>query len=148
MSHHLVKKRKPGRPKGFAIALPKEDLIRAYEEGSSIRKLAKEFGVAYATVRTRLLGWGVKMRPMGWSSSAREKVLEDNPGDVRLHILQLEEAIYAKREVVTKREAELKQAQEKEPKEASAAVTKLKQADVELRDFEEELATLKGVGAR
>ncbi len=64
---------------------------------------------------------------------------------VRLRILQLEEAIADKQELVDKREAELKQAQEEEPKEASGVVTKLKQADADLRTFEIELATLKGV---
>ncbi len=70
-------RRKQGRPR---IALPKEAVIRAYEAGASIRGLAKEFGVAYATVRSRLLGWGVKLRPACWPPEAWRGRIRDSPG--------------------------------------------------------------------
>ncbi len=66
----LVEKRKQGRPKLNFSTEVKESMLRGYNEGTSLRDLAKEFGVAYATVRTRLLGWGVKLRPARWPPEA------------------------------------------------------------------------------
>ncbi len=137
--------RKPGRP---TIILPREAIISAYEDGATIRELAEEFGVAFQTLRNRLHEWEVQLRRNGPIPGRERHRYARFVEDLRQQILQLEEAVADKQVEVGKREAELKQAQEKEPKEASAAVTKLKQADVELRDFESKLATLKGVGAR
>ncbi len=64
---------------------------------------------------------------------------------VRRRIIRLEEGIADKHELVDKWEAELKRAQEEEPKEAAAVVVKLKKAVSELRDFEMELTKLREV---
>ncbi len=133
------------------MELPKEDIIRAYEREGSIRKVASEFGVTYQTVRVRLLKWGIKLRPMGRNSLAREEVPEDNPGNVegvRLRILQLEEDVFDKHESIAKVEAELKEVQEEAPQEAATIVAGLKKADVELHDLEEELTKLRKDGMR
>lgn len=39
--------------------------VELYEVGSSIREIAKRFGVSYGTVRRMLLNAGVTLRPRG-----------------------------------------------------------------------------------
>ncbi len=173
-------KKRLGRPKGPGIELPKESIIRAYNQGMPVWELAREYRVAYGTMWNRLHRWGVKVRracpipkkdrhlyaglaetgnrgetnPGKDSAESNSGVSESPPARHlaeesidfrRQQILELEEAVADKQVEVGKREAELKKTQEEEPKEASEVVTKLKQADVELRDFEAKLATLKGV---
>lgn len=56
-----------GRPSANAAALDTSILRRRYEDGESIADLGRRFGVSPATVRSRLLGAGVELRPRpGW----------------------------------------------------------------------------------
>lgn len=138
-----MEKRKPGRPKGFAIALPKADMVRAYEGGVSIRELAKEFGVSYHTVRTRLLGWGVKLRPIGNPTSPRVGNRgESNPGEVGA-----ESNPGVSESPPSSIDARHRQILELETK-IVAGDLNLKRAYERKKAYEKELATLKGLPAR
>ncbi len=138
------------RPKhpGILIELPTADIVRDYEAGMSFVALGAKYGVSRITIARRVHGAGVKVRHQGPIPKGERHRYARFVQDVRQHILQLEEAVADKQVEVGKREAELKQAQAETPKEANAVVAKLKKADVELRDFESKLATLRGVGAR
>jgi hypothetical protein len=135
----------PSRPR---IELPKgakEAIIRAYNQGVPVWKLAEKYHVAYGTMWHRLHDWGVKVRRAGPIPTSDRHRYARFAKDVRRDILRLEKEVADRQAEVIKREAELKETQEDEPKKASVVVAKLKQADVELRTFEAELETLKGV---
>ena len=48
-----------------------ESLRGGYLGGKSLSELARESGLSYGTVRTRLLGMGVKLRGMGCPSNRK-----------------------------------------------------------------------------
>lgn len=56
-----------GRPSRKADELPASELKRRYLAGESIAQLGRRFDVSPTTVRSRLLGAGVELRPRpGW----------------------------------------------------------------------------------
>lgn len=62
-----IELRAKGRPSPRAAKLPIRDLKRRYLAGESIAQLGHAFGVSPATVRSRLIEAGVKLRPRpGW----------------------------------------------------------------------------------
>ncbi len=130
------------RPGPAGLKLPREDVVRDYESGDGIQRIGDRYGVCRNTIKRRLIVWGVRLRPRGRPVKLMEVAKAEG---VRLRILQLEESIAAKQELVGEREAELKRAQESAPKDAAAVVVKLKKAVSELHDFEIELMTLKEV---
>ncbi len=124
----LWMRRKRGRPRTEVPKEVREDIIRAYENGTSIRDLVKRFDtVAYHTMRHRLREWGVEVRPSGWPPQAWKGRLRDCPPPSidarRQHILDLEEKI-------------------------AAGKLNLQQAYDHKQAYEKELAILKGVPAR
>lgn len=45
--------------------IPPQEVVQLYRAGHSLRKLAKRYGCAHATVRTTLLRAGEPRRPLG-----------------------------------------------------------------------------------
>lgn len=62
-----VELRSKGRPSSAAEQLNVTTLTKLYRDGDSIAQLGRRFGVSPATIRSRLLGAGVELRPRpGW----------------------------------------------------------------------------------
>ncbi len=127
-------RKRPGRRRSD---LPKEDIIRGYNEGASLRELAVKYGVGAVTIWRRVHAWSVEARHRGpipkrdrhryarfaETGNPGEGGAESNPGvsesppssiDSRhRQILELEAKIAAG-ELNLKRTHERKQAYEKE----------------------------------
>ncbi len=80
-----------GRGPGGRIELPREDVIRAYDEGESFVALGVKYEVSRVTIARRLHEWGATIRPPPWKAVDNGG---DNGGDpMRSQILELEEQI-------------------------------------------------------
>jgi len=56
--------RNPGTGKHLGVTLPKKVIIE-YISGASLRQLGRDYGTTYETIRTFLVGHGVKCRRRG-----------------------------------------------------------------------------------
>ncbi len=130
------------KPGPEEIKLPREDVVRDYESGDGIQRIGDRYGVCRNTIKRRLIVWGVRLRPRGRPVKLIEVAKAEG---VRLRILQLEESIAAKQELVGEREAKLREAQEEEPTQASSVVAGIKKLETELQTSEEELMKLREV---
>lgn len=82
------------RGPGGRIELPREDVIRAYDEGSSFMMLGAKYGVSRVTISRRLHQWGANIRPSSNSSGKAVDNGGNNGGDpYRSQMLELEEKI-------------------------------------------------------
>ncbi len=146
------KLRGPGR-----IELPREEIVGAYEEGSSTPELAKAYGVSRVTILNRLREWNVEVRTTGshglgkhHSEETRRKISEglrrwyqgnprewkpdeDNGGSVPSVSETPSFPIDARRQQILDLEEEV-----------AVAAFNLRQAHNYSRQQEQELALLKG----